>query len=244
MKKFITILFVMMMLLPVQAFAEKVVFATLENLPPKVYKENDKIMGTYVDIIREVCKRLNIEPEFRLLSWERAVRDVKKGEADAIFPPIRTEERLEFLYFPSEAMTIKKTAVFAKKGSGIKANGLSDLKDKIIGVNNYSYGAAFDNYNGLIKQYYRDIKELVQVLNIGRAELVVAADEPFNFFSKQLGLSGNFEIVYVLSEEKSYVAFSKAIGKKGEELADKFSQILSILKNEGVIKSIEDKYFK
>ncbi len=244
MKKLIPVLAMFCLFFPAQVLAEKVVFVTLENLPPKVYKENGQLTGTYVDIIYEVCKRLNIEPEFRLISWERAIRDVKVGDADAIFPPVFNEERAEFLYFPSEPMTTKKNIIFARKGSDIKAKGLGDLKDKIIGVNNYSYGANFDNYHGLTKQYYTDIKELVQILNIGRIDVAVAAEEPFRFFAKQLGFADKFEAVYTISEEASYVAFSKAAGKKGEQLADKFGQTLRQLKEEGVIRKIEDKYFK
>ncbi|MDM8548640.1 transporter substrate-binding domain-containing protein [Desulfobacterales bacterium HSG2] len=138
------------------------------------------------------------------------------------------------------------TVIFAPKESSIRISGLDDLKNKpLVSVNRgYSYGPKFDNYQGLNKDYSRD--EIMQVKKLAEqhTDVAVASEEPFKFFSKRLGFADKFKVVYVLSEEPSYVAFSKAKGEKCKILAEKFGRTLSRLKKEGVIQKIEDKYFK
>ena len=237
------------LLLPINAFAEKVVFVSLDNLPPKVYQEDGQLKGIYIDVIREVCKRLNIEPEFQLYPWKRCVRMVQNGKADAIFPPFFTEERGEFLYFPSEPMSFTRNVIFALKTRNIKVKNFDELKGLIVGVNSeYSYGSEFDSYkNNLNLEYCGDEETQIKKLAVEspkRMDAAIASEEPFKFLSKQLGFSDKFEVIYVLSEKPSYVAFSKATGEKSKLLSEKFSTILSNLREEGIVQQIEDNYLK
>lgn len=210
-----------------------------------MYKENDQLRGIYVEIIREACKRVNAEAEFHQYPWKRCVRYMKKGKADAIFPPIRTEERTKFLYFPEEPMTVKKIAVFSLKKRGMKLEKLDGLKGKVVGVNQgYSYGTEFDSYQGLKKDYSKNIHMQVKKLLHERMDVAVAVEAPFRFFIKKLGLADKIETTYIISQVSSYVAFSKAIGERGRLLSEKFSQALSKLKKEGVVQKIEDSYLK
>ena len=235
-----------LLLVPFVAAAEKVVFVTVEkDIPPNIYRENSQIQGIYAGIIREVCKHLDIEAEFRQYPWKRCVKYVREGKADAIFPPIITKERSEFLYFPDEAIMMKRVGLFALKDRGIRVETLDDLRDKVVGVNmGYSYGPAFDSCQGLEKDYSRNIKMQVQKLLHKRMDVAAAVEAPFMLISNQLGAGDTIERVYVISEVASYVAFSKAIGPKGKMLAEKFSRVLYQLKKDGVIRKIKEKYIK
>lgn len=240
----------MVLLLPsVSASVEKIIFASPEDLPPKIYKKNNKLKGTYVDIIREVCKRMHVEPEFRLYPWARAVAVVKSGEVDAIFPPLKITERLEFLYFPSEPMSYTRNVIFARTYSTLKVSKISDLKDLVVGINDqYSYGPEFDSYKKNLKL---DISrnEEIQINKLAnttakRMDVAAASEEAFLYLMKRLGYAHQYKVIYTISEAPSYVAFSKAHGQKGKELSEKFSKTLRQLKDEGVIQKINDKYFK
>ena len=245
-KKFLFILLAFAFFVPAQVHAEKVVFVTVEDdIPPNLYTENAQITGIYADIIKEVCTRLGIEPEMQRFPWKRCVENVKTGKADAIFPPILTKERTEFLYFPDEPMMMKRVVIFARKESGIRMQSLDDLKDKTVGVNRgYSYGEAFDNMQGLKKDESGDIMMQVKKLANRRMDVAVSVEAPFKYHSRQLGFTDQLEVIYTISEEASYVAFSQASGEKGKILSEKFSQVLAQLKKEGVIQKIEDKYLK
>ncbi|GBC62365.1 amino acid ABC transporter [Desulfonema ishimotonii] len=242
----INIFIMLIFFLPVCAAAEKVVFVSVEkDIPPNMYQEDGELKGIYIDIIRQACKKLDIDPDFRLYPWKRCVKYVKDGRAEAIFPPIRTEKRAEFLYFPSEPMADKKIVVFALKEDHIKIERLADLKGKLVGVNDgYSYGSEFDSFPGLKKDYSRNIDMQVKKLVHHRMDVAVAVEAPFRFFSKKSGFSRKVEVVYTVSEESSYVAFSKTMGEKGKLLSEKFGLILKQLKKEGVVRKIRDDYLK
>nr|BDT27535.1 transporter substrate-binding domain-containing protein [Bacteriovorax sp. HI3] len=237
------------MLLPSLALAERVVFVSPEEIPPKIFRENGKLRGTYVDIIKAVCARLKINPVFEQYPWPRAVTMAKNGKADAIFPPFKTPDRLEFLYFPFEPVSYTRNAVFARKVRNINVRNLEDLKNLVVGINDqYSYGQQFDNFK---KNLTLDLSrnEEMQINKLShegkvRMDVAAASEEPFKYLSKKMGYAKELEMVYVISETPSYVAFSKAKGEKAKKLAENFSRTLNQLKKEGVIDAIHDSYLK
>lgn len=230
------------------SFAEKITFASPENLPPKVFMENGKLRGTYVDIIKAVCKRMKIEPVFVQYPWPRAMAMVKTGKVDAIFPPLKTPDREEFLYFPTAPLSYTRNVIFARKVRNIKINKMSDLQNYIVGINDqYSYGALFDNYKPRLKVDISRTEEMQinKLTHQGqiRMDVAAASEEAFRFISAKLGTSEDLEIVYVLSEAPSYVAFSKA-HPNYKKIAQEFSKTLRELSKEGVIQNINNHYFK
>lgn len=224
------------------AFAEKVVFVTSDQ-PPYVMSEKGQPSGLDIDIVRELCSRLGIEAEIRVLPWKRALKSVEKGEGDAIFAPRQTEERSAFLYFPSESLIMERTVILAPKGNGIKVDHFDDLKNKTVGVvRGYVYDPKFDNEKGIEKVECNDDAELVKIFAKGRISLIAGSDEgSLRYVCKQTGFEA--ETVYVLNETPTYIAFSKAKGDRGKALSEKFSQALRQLKDEGSFKKIESKYF-
>ena len=241
-EKFTALLLGISFLLPISAFAENVVFATSE-WEPYVISENGKPSGLDVEIVQELCKRLGLEPDIRILPWKRALVYMETGRADAIFAARHTEERARFLYYPSEPLNIERTVILALKGSGIRITKPDDLKGKAVGVVlGYVYGPEFDNCQGIKKDAARDDKQLILKLIKKRHPLAASSDEvTAKYLCKQAGAEA--EVVYVLNETPSYIAFSKKRGEKGRAMAEKFSQMLRKLKEEGVIQKIESKYF-
>ncbi len=244
-----TVAFFIALFFTCPAFAEYITFASPESISPKIFQENDRVRGTYVDIIREVCKRMKVEPSFEQYPWPRAVTMVKNGKVDAIFPPFKTSERLEFLYFPSEPMSYTRNVIFARKSRQLKIHKLEDLKGLIVGINDqYSYGTDFDNFKKNLKLDLSRNEEM-QINKLAhkgktRMDVAAASEEAFKYTSKKLGKNKEFEIVYVISETPAYVAFSKAGGEKNRKLAEEFSRILIQLKKEGVVEEINDRYLK
>lgn len=240
--------FILSALAPSVSFAEKITFASPENLPPKVYMENGKLRGTYVDVITAVCKRMKVEPVFVQYPWPRAVAMVKNGKVDAIFPPLKTTEREEFLYFPAEPLSYTRNVIFARKARHIRIKKISDLQNFIVGVNDqYSYGALFDNYKQNLKLDVSRTEEMQinKLTHQGqiRMDVAAASEEAFKYQSAKLGHSKDLEVVYVLSETPSYVAFSKA-NTDNKKFAKEFARVLRQLRKEGVVQDIYDSYFK
>lgn len=245
MKKLVAVLLAVVLLpaLPAAVTAEKLVFVTSAQEPYIIF-ENGKLSGSDVDIVREVCSRLGFEPEIQILPWKRALANVEEGKADAVFTPRHTEERAKFMYYTSEPLRIEKTVIVAKKGSGIKINGLDDLKGKVVGVvRGYTYDPVFDSYQGLERtDFSKDDRQLVEKFANSRIPLAAATDEgSVKYLCRQAGTEA--ETVYVLNQTPSYIGFARTLGDKGKTLSEKFSQALRQLKEEGVIQKIESRYF-
>jgi len=208
----IVTLAVVILLLPFIASAEKIVFVTEDvDNPPSFYEENGQLVGTVTDCIREVCGRLGIVPEFGRFPWKRTLRNVRIGEADAIFPLFHNEERTEFLYYPNEPLGTVKMVIFARKGSGMKMTGVTDLKGKSVAViAGYSYGnPEFDKYEGAKKVDCDTYADQLRILDRGRVDLAATDEDQFVFSAKKLGFGDKFERVYLISESPWYAAFSK-----------------------------------
>ncbi len=242
MKKLLaTLALFVLVFLPSLAQAEKLVFATATQ-SPYIISENGQLTGMDIDIVREICKRLKIEPEIRLLPWTRALNYVEHGKCDAIFTPIRNEEREKILYYSSEPLRVEKTAIIALKGTGLKVSKIDELKGKNIGVvRGYTYGPEFDNYQEVKKIECDDDNQLVTIFAKKRIELVTGDEGTMKYLCKKAGIES--EAVYVLSEAPAYIGFSKKLGEKGKALADKFSEALKKLKEEGFIEKVQSKYF-
>jgi polar amino acid transport system substrate-binding protein len=226
------------------------IFVSPDDLPPKIFREKGELKGTYVDIIREICKRMNVEPEFEIYPWSRAIVMVKTGKADAVFPPFVTKERLDYLYFTQEPMSYTRNQIFALKKDNIVVKNLSNLKGLVVGVNNdYSYGPEFDTYK---KNLALDVSineetlanKLGKIRKVKRIDVAIGSSDSFRFLNRRLGYVKDFEVVYELSETPSYVAFSKAKGESAKVVAEKFSKILLQLKREGFVQKITDRYTK
>lgn len=232
-----------------QAQSKRVLFVSPEEVPPKIFREKGKLKGTYVDTIKVICARLKLTPVFEQYPWARAIAMVKNGKADAIFPPFKTPERLEYLYFPNEPMSYTRNALFARKVRKITVRSLEDLKGLVVGINDqYSYGPSFDSYKKLLALDYSRNEEMQinKLTHEGKVRMDVAAasEEVFKYLSKKMGLSKDLEMIYVISETPSYVAFSRANGEDGKKLADDFNRVLLQLKKEGILDSIRDSYLK
>ncbi|AHZ83992.1 hypothetical protein Bb109J_c1295 [Bdellovibrio bacteriovorus] len=242
-------LFLCVFTLAVGARGEKIVFASYDDIPPKIYREGAELKGTYIEIIREVCKRMKVEPVFETYPWPRAVMMAETGKVDALFPPFETEERRKVFHFPNEPVSQTRNLAFALKKRKVRVKGLEDFKGLTVGVNDrYSYGPSFDEFKKQLRLDHSTTQEmLVKKLkadNIKRVDVVVASEEAFWFLAKRLGYKDEFEQVFVVSENPSYVVFSKAAGKDRARLAERFNTTLLQLKKEGVTKKIFDRYLK
>ncbi|MDM8550501.1 transporter substrate-binding domain-containing protein [Desulfobacterales bacterium HSG2] len=213
------------------------------NWAPYTFTKDGKATGIIIDTVNEACKRLNIVPKLRLLPWKRALKYMKKGKMDALLTPIYTEERTEFMYYSSEPANIERTVFLTWKGSGIKVNGLDDLKGKSVAVvRGYSYTSEFDSRSDIKKIECNDDEQAVRILAKKRVIVTVGEEGVLRFFAKQIGTQ--VEVVGVLTEVPGYMCFSKkALGQKGKTMAEEFGKTLRQLKKEGVIEKIRSSYF-
>jgi len=222
---------------------EELNFVTCK-FPPRVFMKDGRQAGIDVEIVHEACNRIGIRAVIRILPWKRAQKYVRKGKMDAIFSLTLNEERKKFLYFTSETTYADKILVIARKGSGIKATGLDELKGKRFGVvRKYSYGENFDSYQELKKIVCNIDSQMLRMLDKGRLDVAVGEEENLRSVIRNLGFEDRFETLFVVDETRYHIGISKkALGEKGRSLTEKLSRTLGRMKEEGVIRKIESKY--
>lgn len=238
-KALLTLLFVLATLAP--ARAEKITFVSTE-FPPFVIKLENEVSGIEVDVLRELCRRLDLQPDIQIVPWSRALNYVKAGKVDGIFAPVYTKDRTEYIYFTEEPVGKERIAIMSLRGAGIKATSLDDIKSEIVGVvSGYSYGKQFDGRADLLKDVSYDNELLLRKLLFKRYRLIVSEEAVIQHVAKLAG-QPPLEVVLVLEENPQFIGFSKTLGKKGEALAARFSQALRQMHQDGTYSSIELKY--
>lgn len=243
MKKLVLIFIMITFLIPSAVWAEKVVFVGSGALPPYVYEENQKLKGINVDVLHEACKRLNIEPEFQIMPAKRYLRDLQEGTADAAVSLTRTKEREEFLAYSAEPINSIRNIIIARKQSNIHVSRPDDLKGKSIGVvSAYSYGPEFDACQDIKRVVCKDTEEMLRILQKERIELAATQDIVYSYIGKSMGYDNAFKVIHVIGERDFYPVFSKAGGKNGIMLAEKFGAVIRQLKEEGAIRKITESY--
>lgn len=128
----------------------QVVLATLE-WPPYTSKNLPK-QGFLTELVLEIFKSENVNADVKFLTWNRVLRDVKEGYADAMFPAYLTEQRTK-VYHMSEAFAESKLVLFARPELSSTYESLIEHKGKSIGVvRGYVNSPEFDRADFLTKK--------------------------------------------------------------------------------------------
>ncbi|MBV8465272.1 MAG: transporter substrate-binding domain-containing protein [Burkholderiales bacterium] len=230
------------MILSAFAQAEKLTFVTTE-FPPYIIKQGEVVSGIEVDEVRELCKRVGVEPEIIVMPWNRALAYVKSGQAEAIFMPVFSKERAEYMYYTEEPSGHERISLMALKGAGVHASSLDNVKNELVGVVlGYSYGKEFDENTAIQRDVSMDNEQLLKKLKLRRYQLLVSDETVIRYVAKQSG-SVELETVLNLTDNPQYVGFSKTLGARGQELAKRFSQAIREMRQDGSLAKIEGQYF-
>lgn len=237
-KLLLTLAFVLM---PVLASAADVTLV-YEDYPPYEFTKDGALVGIDVDIIREAAKRAGVNPVFNEVPWKRAMEEVRTGKVDAIFSLFKTDERMEFLHFPSLSLSSEKNVAVVAKGSGKSVKSLDDLKGMTVGVVvDYAYGGEFDSME-LTRDESSDNVQMLKKLAKGRTDVAVINQRLLSHLVKGGEVEDAFEPTgLVLAEEGMYVGFSKQ-SAQGAALAEAFSKALESMKADGFLDSVYAKY--
>ncbi len=227
-------------------------FSTAETLefvfsdfPPFEYTENNTVAGINKEIIEEACRRLEITPVFTQLPWKRALKYAKEGQADAIFSLFKNDERVQYYNFPEENINTVKMVLITNRENDIEIKSMEDLKGKVVGVYlGSSYGEKFDSAEWINKTPAATNESLLRKQVVGRTDVVVIDERMAKYWCKKIDAENKFKTLsFTVTENPTYVAFSKASEKEsGKNIAQKFSEVLKAMRNEGFMEEVNKKY--
>ncbi len=216
------------------------------DYPPYVYQENGKIKGFNVDLLKEIFQRMKTPMEIELMPWARAVKMIRRGQADALFPFFKNEERLKFTDYP-ESFTEEPVALFVIKESPIQWNGdLRQLSQYRFGrVRGYSSGSTFDQAleDGIIQLDETSSTRLnIKKLLLERFEIMIENKYVALYELQKMNAAKNIrELEPLIQNNLAYLGFSK---KRNHKVTiDKFNTTLREMKEDGSYQKIIDNFF-
>lgn len=232
--------FIPLSVLPVHA--EKIV-AVFPTWAPYGYVEDGKAKGFEIEIFKAVMQEMATDVDFLHQPWKRCLYSVKNGSADVVISALKVEERLQYLLYPEEPISISETALFTREDRQIEYDGsFEKLKGYTIGITNgFSYGDAFDNCDFLHKDASTQTEAVVIKVLLGRNELGAGNIAVIRMIERQQKPDKGVRFLKpLLHSQKLYAAFSKVNGH--EVLVERFSDELARFKKSDEYRKIMKKY--
>ena len=212
--------------------------------PPYGFVADDgSYTGFDLDLAQAVCEMEGWEFKAEPIDWDAKDALLGAGTINCIWNGFTIEGR-EDKYSFTEPYMINAQVVVTKKGAGIAA--LADLKDKIVLTQKGS--AALEVLQGDKKYVADTFKELQTIADYNNAFMqlesgavdAVACDLSIAAFQMAAKPDTFTQIEETLSEEHYGVGF--LLGDEGAALADKVTEDLRKLNDEGKVKELCEKY--
>ncbi len=200
--------------------------------------------GLVPEIVTAAYAQTGYTPKYNVMSWSRALKDLKDGKYDAVVTASYTEERAK-IYLYSEFYMASPIVFFKRKDSSIHWNTLSDLKNyKIAVLKGYSYSPDFDNAPYLRKVTARSEVLSFKKLYYKQADLVVMDQVVGHYIlnKKMVGAERDAEPLQPpLYTDKLYLMFSKKTPNAKEKIKA-FNKGLKVIKANGTFSRILAKH--
>lgn len=217
--------------------------------PPYEFEEDGEIKGIAVEIVRAAFKKMNQPIRISIKPWNEGLKQVKEGEADAIFTAYRTAERMEFADYSRKILMAQIVSLFVKKESKISFHGdIKTLRHFKIGVvKNISHGKMFDSavkegyLSNLIDDSTDGIENMQRLIN-GEFDIAVSNKYGAMYILRNLNKMDHVrELTPEIQFVPSYIAFSK---KKNLIITrDRFDLEISKMKRSGEYVEIINHFF-
>lgn len=217
-------------------FEEELVMGTEPGFKPFEYLEGGEVVGFDVDLAREISKDMGKKLRVEQMSFDGLLVALQSGRVDIVAAGMTvTSEREKNAAFSVPYYTSAQKIV-VRKGDGIK--GASDLKGKKIGV---QLGTTGDELARTIEGarviQFPTVSSLMQELNSGRVDAVIADNEPAQRYSKPYA---NFE---VLERNLSSENYAIAMRKDDVVLQKQVNDSIKKMKEDGRYDNLIRKYF-
>lgn len=203
------------------------------NCPP-----NQQPLGISIEIAKKIFEPLGYRINYVIVSWDRALKDVRSGKADAVVGANTSDD--PNLVFPQMAITNISDDFFVLKGNPWRYQGDYTLKGKKMGViADYGYGEVIRKYieankneRGMIvfASGEEAIRKNIMNLIDGKIHVAVESKLVMDHWLKKLNLQSKVEWVGGIPQGNVYMAFSPALASS-KELARQYDEGIKRLKS-------------
>ena len=212
-----------------------------ENYKPLNYTENNSLTGLAPDILKEICNRLNIPFEVKVLPWTEGYDRARSSDNAVLFSTILNSGRKDLFKWAGPIASLD-WLFYSASNSRVTLNSLDDAKKtgrigvlKDYAIEQYLVGEGFAN---LI--YCTDNIEAFDKLLKGEIDLF-----PSDKITAEAALQTLNKSIYAVTAELTirtdlvYFAFNK---KVPDDVVADFQTEIDRLKADGTLKALTQKY--
>ncbi|MBB1490687.1 transporter substrate-binding domain-containing protein [Paracoccus sp. MC1854] len=183
----------------------------MEHFPPYNHLKGGELVGLDIDILTEAARELGITMRMLPLPWQRAILSFETGAADGLFQLTPTPRRIRHWHMTGP-MRMTRLVFMVPAGSGLAdIGGLGGLSGQVVGtVNGFTYGAAFDEAGGFIREGSMDDETSLRKLLLGRASVILGGEANLVHAADRLGVRDRVRILPTpLAQQPRYAAFRR-----------------------------------
>ncbi|SLM29442.1 hypothetical protein MTBBW1_180005 [Desulfamplus magnetovallimortis] len=219
-----------------------------DRWPPHedIFNENEPGMCT--EVVRQVFQKMGVQIKITQYPWARAVDLVFKGDSDALFCALYSDERAEHCFFPETPITKLKYFLFIKKKNRntLAFDTYEDLAQSQVGiVRSFAYPEKFWNF---LKSHgnYQEVESddlNFRKLMADRIDYAVADYANGMLLMQKMGLTDKIEPILskLIHESDLYLIFSKQT--VNPEFVELFSDTLKSFKETEHYRMLNEKYY-
>lgn len=195
--------------------------------------------GVFIELTQELAKRANIAIKINILPAKRSISDFAQGRADALFPALAN-------FFPSpasfnrseEIIYVKRDFAFSLKDQN-QLFSIQQLEGRKVSITRgYIYAShLIENKN--IQFFTANSDEFAaRMLQAGRVDTFIAEEKSGLQALQNIGLIS--EVQYAKDQPISEldVFYATLAGTQGKALAQRLSQQLKLMKQDGTFERI------
>ncbi len=212
-----------------------------ENLPPLNYVENGILVGSSVEIVQEIQKRVGSAEPIQVYPWARAYKMALEEQNVILFGMTYTEDRSNLFKWVGPLAT-KRDILLARKDAPFSITSLEDAK-KVGRI-----GTLRDDIRGklLEKQGFTNLEPVsdeqknAQKLALGRIDLWAYKKPGFRVVCRLANVDPEqFIEVASIKESELKIAFSKMTS---DQIVDQWQNAFADMVKDGTVKKIKDKW--
>jgi polar amino acid transport system substrate-binding protein len=208
------------------------------NYPPYEFLDNNgNPTGFNVELTRAIAEVMGMDVKIRLGPWGDIRKALNNGEVDILQGMAFAEDRTREVDFSPPHAIVYQT-IWTRKGEEIRS--LQELRGKEVIVMRQSAMHDFMLKNNLGAAYVLtdSLADALRMLASGHHDAALVAKLPGQYLVKELGLTNITPQARPLLAQK----YGYAVKKGNNELLDRFSEGLAILKRNGQFQAIQQKW--
>lgn len=180
--------------------------------PFRIEGENGRITGLDMDLLAELERRTGLHFEVQRAPWARGLAALQGGTADLMTGLARTPERERYIDYLAQPYYACAPRLYASPEVAPRIRHYADLKGPTIGfVLESAYFEPFDSDPHLAKFGVNNETQLLQMLALGRLQVVIGTDCQVDYELRDPHLAGRILRTAYQPEARTdlYIGFSR-----------------------------------